>query len=474
MNLLRRNFTKKASASLFYSLFFMNHNKSFASSTEKTIENNIIDKVNELKKENNTSLKLLFPQGSFANIKPVIDQFSSQTNINIDVIETAVDDINTKVMIDHTLGEFKYDIALPATFGIPDLVEAGAISNLSSLSKKYSVFHQHNKSLYDLGNHYKDNLYGYQTDGDVYLMFYNKAWMTDPEEQIRFKEKHNKDLDIPKTWEELDQLMSFFHRPDENKYGGCLFRTPAYMVWEWWIRFHAKGKLPFDSKMNPQINSVEGISALEELILASNYQHPSSKSNNLFDNWKVFSEGNCFVNIGWGGTQKYLNRNSEKLKNNMLFSATPGISYFNWGWNYVVTSLSKQQELAYLFCLYAVTSKISTLSVREAQGYFDPFKSEHYSDNIIQKSYGQDFLKAHKEAISEAIPDLYIKGQGKYFDVLRENIVLASSGEISPKMALDYTSKIWEKINHEMGVNSQIEQWAYLKKQYPMKYKFKP
>ncbi len=48
--------------------------------------------------------------------------------------------------------------------------------------------------------------------------------------------------------------------------------------------------------------------------------------------------------------------------------------YFNWGWNYVVSSVSAQPEIAYLFTLYACSPVTSTTAVRDPGGYFDPFR----------------------------------------------------------------------------------------------------
>ena len=35
--------------------------------------------------------------------------------------------------------------------------------------------------------------------------------------------------------------------------------------------------------------------------------------------------------------------------------------YFNWGWNYVVSSVSREPEVAYLFTLYATSPAMSDM-----------------------------------------------------------------------------------------------------------------
>lgn len=432
---------------------------------QKKIDN-ILKSVKALKGSNPLKIRILYPEGSLANIKPVADSFEKNTGVKIDFLEASVDDINTKMFIDTSREKTDFDIALPATFGIPDLVEAGALADISGYAKKYEEENNYQKSLYDIGDHYKHKKYGYQTDGDSYLMFYHKEWMQDKNYQQKYEDKYGKKLALPKNWEELDQLMAFFHKPEESKYGGCLFRLPRYMVWEWWIRFHAKGCCPANSDMTPNIDDEHGIKALEELIEVSQYLHPSVNTNGLFDNWKEYAKGHCFANIGWGGTQKYLNSSSSAMKGKMLHASTPQVAYFNWGWNYVVSSYSRHKEISYLFCLYATMPEMSSVAVT-ANGFFDPFREEHYKNKNIEKTYSSSFLDAHEETLKNSIPDFYIQGRGRYIDALQEAILSAYKGYVKPSEALKFAARKWNKITDEIGRDSQIEQWHFLMKQYP-------
>ena len=103
----------------------------------------------------------------------------------------------------------------------------------------------------------------------------------------------------------------------------------------------------------------------------------------------------------------------------------------------------------------------------EASGFFDPFRSAHYEDSAIQKTYTPEFLTAHKESMADSIPDLYLPGQGEYFSALRENLVRADAGQQSAKRALDLTAKQWEQTTRRLGRSAQAEQWAFLRRSYP-------
>jgi multiple sugar transport system substrate-binding protein len=422
------------------------------------------------------TLTILEPSGSLGNVKPVADRWKADTGIDIQYVEVPLDQINQKVLLEAVSKTGAFDIALPASFGMPDLVTSGILVNLDELAEKYEPDDYQKDYLYTIANYYKGSLYGYETDGDGYVMFYLKDWLDDPEENKKFADKYGYKLKVPDTWEQLDAMMSFFHRPDQKRYGGALYRTQFFIAWEWWVRFHAKGYYPFDDNMKPQINNDAGIKSLEELIAASKFLYPGARSNGLFENFEAFGQGDKFCNIGWGGTQKFLNSSKSKVKGKMAFGPMPGglvkgelvkTPYFNWGWNYVVSSASKQPEIAYLFTLYACSPAMSTVAVRDVDGYFDPFRQVHYKDPQIIQNYSEPFLAVHEEAMRDSIPDLYLRGQGEYFDVLRVNVQAADVGEKKPKEALDEVASKWESITRRMGKQSQVVQWRFLKSNYP-------
>jgi multiple sugar transport system substrate-binding protein len=54
----------------------------------------------------------------------------------------------------------------------------------------------------------------------------------------------------------------------------------------------------------------------------------------------------------------------------------------------------------------------------------------------------------------DSIPELYLRGQGEYFDVLRVDVQAADVGEKKPKQALDDIARKWDSITRRMGKQS--------------------
>lgn len=440
------------------------------------VEDRVAEHARALLGGRSVTLRAIIPSGSGANIAPVIAAFSERTGIAVDIKETHVDDINTHLILDTISGQNTFDVALPATFGIPDLVAADALLPLNDLVARYEPAGFRDGILYSTGDRFDDVTYGFQTDGDTYLMFYNSDFLDNPDEQARYGDLTGEALAIPQTWEQLDRQIAFFHRLDDGIHGGALFRVPGYLGWEWWVRFHAKGALPFSDDLEPLIAGAEGVAALEEMIAVTRYLIPDSRTVGLFTNWERFAEGNIYCNIGWGGTQKYLNKPDSRVRGKLTFGPTPGglvdgrmiaTPYFNWGWNYVVSRFSQNAELAYLFCMFAASPAISTQSVGQRDGFFDPFRAEHYDDPTIRDIYGDAFLAVHRHSLENSIPDLYLAHQSEYFLVLNEWIDLALSGSVTPKEALDRIAVEWNLITYRSEKDLQMKRWSDLVAKYP-------
>lgn len=443
---------------------------------ERATADEILDLAKARGSGTESEIRLLLPEGASANVLPVATAFEEGTGVRVIFREVPVDEVASRAMLESAAGRGSFDIALPATFAIPDLVEAGALQPLDQFVSEFEPAELNRGSLYSLGNRYKGRFYGYQTDGDVYLMFYNQKLMDDERLRGAYEDKFGRTLAVPETWEELDRQMQFLHDPEAKRYGGTLFRKSGYIEWEWWIRLHAKGVLPVDDEMHPAFNGPEGVQALEELIEASAWQSPRSATQGLFDNWKDFAEGNAYCNVGWGGTQKYLNGPNSNVRGKLSFGPTPGgklgeqhvpVSYFNWGWNYVIARESRIPELAFLFTLYASLPEPSTVAVREAQGFFDPHRVEHYADEQIREVYSEPFLTQHEASMNACIPDFYMQGRDEYFALLGRYLGRANRGELEPERALLLAARGWDLLTDRLGREGQIEQWSMLKRSYP-------
>lgn len=422
------------------------------------------------------SLSLLLPQGSEANLGPLLSLFAERTGATLKPRYVPVDDINTYLLLSNAGAATRFDVGLPASFGLTDLVEAGAVRALDDYVERWEPEGFRDGYTQQASGHWRGAFYGYQTDGDMYLGFLNRAVLAQDQRDQAFADRYGRPATRLESWAHLDELMAFYHAPSAQRYGGCLFRIADYAVWEFWLRFHANGALPFDADMRPQIQTEPGVRALDALIRSSQLQNPNSRAASLFENWETFKGGQCLVNIGWGGSQKAFQALGSPIRDQVqafeppagaAAAALPGMPYFNWGWNYTVASYSAQPELAYLFTLFASSPAASTLAVRQQAGYFDPFRAEHYADPMIEAAYSRDFLHLHQRATDHCLPDCHIGGQADYFSALGRFISLAIDGKLSAEDALVAVSSRWQGLTERRGRTLQAEAWAQVRARYP-------
>jgi len=418
------------------------------------------------------AIKLLAPDGCQTNIGPTIKAWKAMTGIGVEVDIVGVDEINNHMTVDHLAGRANYDVALPATFGLADLALAEVIQPLDGILDQVLPADHQPQSLYSHGDIYGGARYGFQTDGDAYLMFYRRDWLEDPVNQAAYQSRHGEELAMPTSWEQLDRQMSFFNEPSKGQYGGALFRNPGYLVWEFWSRMHAKGVLPFDDNLVPQLASDKAVEALTQMIAVTNCMHPDTRSAGLFENWELYASGTTYANIGWGGSQKYFNRPDSPIRGKLAHGLLPGgdvpnLSYFNWGWSYVVPANASSPQVAALFAAFAVSPDVSTGAVREVGGYFDPFQDSHYEDADIIEAYSPEFLKVHQQAMTNPLPDLYLPGHGSYFDKLGRRLNDAFEGLHEPKAILEDAVRDWELVTLDLDREEQTQRWAELRGTYP-------
>lgn len=110
---------------------------------------------------------------------------------------------------------------------------------------------------------------------------------------------------------------------------------------------------------------------------------------------------------------------------------------------------------------------MSTRAIRETDGFFDPYRPEHYTDPRIQTAYSPEFLEVQRASLIGAIPDLYLQNQGEYFRVLTQWLGRALSGEVSACAALERVSQQWWLISNSSNLAQQSLRWGRLKEKYP-------
>ena len=421
-------------------------------------------------------LRLLAPEGSLANLEAITSRFRDLSGISVNVSFAGTREIGTTILTSALLGHQSYDIALPPTYEIPDLVAAGAIQAFDPIAAKRLPEHSEDKPLYSSGDIFNGQTYGSQTDGDVYLMFLNRDILTNETLNGKYSDAFGAAFATPKSWAELDRQIAFVSKSLDRP-GAVLFREIGQIEWEFWLRLHGKGIWPLSQDFNPQFDSAPGLEALEDMIAVAPFVASGIRGNRSFGaGWQSFVDDGAYATFGWGGTQKIFRSKDYAKRANIVAAPIPGgqgdetpdiLPYFNWGWSYALTKNARHPEMALAFVRFAISSEVSTVAIRESDGFFDPFLSDHYQDPEIRDIYGISFLKVHEASLSNAIPDFYIADRKAYFDTLGAWLKHALDGSIEPRIALKKASDHWRLLANDDERSRQADRWRQLRETYP-------
>ena len=144
----------------------------------------------------------------------------------------------------------------------------------------------------------------------VGILAYRTDLFEDPDLQAEFKDTYGRDLELPKTWDELLEVAQFFTRDmdgdGKNDSWGLAHRygNANSLVSDWLIAFALpRGFSYFDKEFNPTINSEAGIEAAK-FFLAPEYlavQPPGAESADWAETMQAMAQGRLamFVTETW-------------------------------------------------------------------------------------------------------------------------------------------------------------------------------
>ena len=413
-----------------------------------------------------------------ANAPTIKSVWEKETGITIEIVGVAPENAITKVMQDVSTKAGSYDIYQTAWNDIGNLVEAGGLVNLDEFVAKYKPEWDDPKRGYVGGvqgvtllNKYAGSYYAVSLDGDFQTWIYRKDLFEDPKERADFKAAHGWELRFPETWDELDQVAAFFHRPDKGLFGCTDLRNQGWGYTNWYQRYCSAGapnRMLFDlhGKAGPVsslINSPEGISATKSYVDLLKYHSPDALTWGWPEQYGNMAGAGAAITCAFSNMPKFLDsaaNTGSKVTGKLAAALPPGnrvngklirrsVLWFNLVSE--VSSQSKYPEASYLFLQWLGSSRIFSWMSSNPAGYFDPFQLANFDDPLVQELYHPYQVANIRETIKRAVPTINYPGAAAYHKALDENLMAALSGQQTAEEAMQKTDKEWEKVTHRIG-----------------------
>lgn len=366
------------------------------------------------------------------------------------------------------------DLTVARTHEFPDLLEQGLVEDLAPLLKEFGFridgAPPQGFIRPRLQGYLGEKVVAIPADGDVLILYLRRDLLESPAERAAFRKAYGRELAAPATWQEYDQLVEFFHRPQKGLYG-TVEQRERDTAWMFWLpRYLSQGapyRQLFDDRLKPLIDSPAGVAATESYVRTVRHSAPDILGDGKDYSYTtpIFMQGKAFSIIFTIAGAKLFNSSGSAVRGKFMAVPLPGNRVGGkvvrrnvpiYGNNLVVSSRGAQRKLAFLFTMWLTDPDNSLRTVGVRGGFTDPFRWNHLGDQRIRDLYTSEALAVFAKEWPVALPPgTGLPGDGDYIATLNQNLWLAASGKVSASEAMRRTSHDWEAITQQHGRDKQ-------------------
>ena len=332
--------------------------------------------------------------------------------------------------------------------------------------------------------------YALPYDGDWHGLYYRKDIFAKPEIRSKFKGKYGYELQPPKTYKEYLEIAEFFTGWDWDEDGEDEYGTVEdFKDLTWGIffdRFASLGGLWFDEEMNPLVPNDAAVKALEDLCEIVKYMPPGVFEFGALEVFDCMTKGITAMTLTWPDVGPRAGSGEFPVKGDQVgLALVPGypvggeLLRYSWtgvGRVMMITVNTPEELREAAFRVLKWMYDTSVFWVPSGLNGEDPFAYSHTALGALphweranpgwSREGILDYMKAAAENFAHGYPDLYLPGAAHYTDILSRYIMMAATGEISPKEAIDRTVEEWRGVTKDLGEEEQKKLWREQIKEY--------
>mgnify|MGYP000937820563 CR=1 FL=1 len=256
-------------------------------------------------------------------------------------------------------------------------------------------------------------------------------------------EKHN--LSVPTTFEELEDVVSKLHNPDERVYGISLRGAGLQTTTPFSAMLYGMGGSWLDENRKPALNTPEAIEAMELYArLASNYGPPGLVSNSWIQTGEIFGQGNAATLIDINiFVPTFENPETSAVAGKVGYAVVPagpaGSQPFISGWGFAVNPFSSNKGPAWYFIQWATSKEMQKQAALTGQPVPRISAQQHMdAPDDLREALSISYEIAHPFMN----PNVTAASQAR--DIVGEAIIRAIQGESVPRLASEANTKLIE------------------------------
>jgi multiple sugar transport system substrate-binding protein len=234
------------------------------------------------------------------------------------------------------------------------------------------------------------------------VLYYRCDLFDDPKEQAAFKAKYGRDLTVPKTWQEWEQVAEFFTRPDQNLHGSTLMGKRAYNInVPITDRYFGLGAPDWlDANGKPLIYTKPELmqQAFEQYLKSAQWANPDYAATEYFETTNTFISGATAMAEQWAGAafNDAQDPTKSKIVGKACIAPLPGGSGLGGGHFWAIAKDTPNPDCTWVFTQLMGSKKyVKEFLLNDG---VDPARSSTYEDPDVKKyyapGYGENLAKA--------------------------------------------------------------------------------
>ena len=426
-------------------------------------------------------------------------QFEALTGAKVEVVHVPFGDLFQRIMIPFQTQQAAYDVLFYGSLWIGDLhdylapvpaayLEAGGMKDVTQNYKDVATW--------------GDAMIQYPIDGDRHYLKYRTDVFDNPEMQARYKKETGKDLRVPETWEEYNDIAVFFSDWDwagdgAKHYGSAevskrddlMFSAFISRVAPYAKNPNVKGGFFFDLEtMEPLVNTPGWVRGLELFVAAQRSFPPGGNNFGLGDEIFSFGGGQALMSYSWDDAFIQAMEKDSAIRNKVAAAPLPGASdvwnrktqtwdhfdvpsrapYITWGWTSAVSNLSKNQDMAFDYLCFFSNEANATMDLQIGRFGVNPYRNAHFDPKFWEDKLGWeektattyvDTLSGMDES-SNRVFDLRVPGVNQFMTSMAAGVSEALAGQKTPQEALDGVAEEWRRIVDRIGKDKVRDAYA--------------
>jgi len=297
-------------------------------------------------------------------------QFEEVTGARVEVDVLGYVELREKLVLDYTTNTSQYDLATVDIVWTGEFAKKGWTVDLSSyINRDYTEINVPDiMPVAWTQGEWDGKQVAFPMAGYVNSLIHRTDLFADAAEQAAFKAEYGYDLVVPRTLAELDDVATFFTRPDESMYGLVAngARGPA-VAQDWMEYMRAYGGQVVDREGNVYVDGPEAVAALELFVKIFNDWAPPGAPNYWWDDRETsYRTGMSVMQSSWSIARAGYENPEISLvvgKTGMAITPTaagerPAFGFGGWGIGINADIDSDRQDIAWEFIKWIASEEI--------------------------------------------------------------------------------------------------------------------